>query len=226
MSGPERKVARRRPVQPPITKHDMMLVLERVEADARYLRVSHTTQHVLAVAVRTWMGGHGYFWPKRSVWAARANVCDKTITRATDDLLAVGLLAKTEYRRPDGFNGSCVYQLDPNIVGPELMARPAQRTGRDTVSPHVDAAAAATVTGGDFLSSGRRSHRQGQGVPAEGSRGTTPPRVRARPGGRHRAGAGKAKLRCPVCEIEFGAQSKLDDHLANVHDLPRAEAVA
>lgn len=31
----------------------------------------------------------------------------------------------------------------------------------------------------------------------------------------------KPKLACPQCGIGFGTRSKLDDHLANVHDVPR-----
>ena len=42
------------------------------------------------------MGGHGYFWPKRETWAAEANVCTKTISRATDKFAASGLVAKIE----------------------------------------------------------------------------------------------------------------------------------
>jgi hypothetical protein len=169
-------VARRRPEQPSLNKHDVQLVLERLDADDRFRCLSATDQHVLLVAVRKFMGGHGWWWHGRSVWAAEANVSTKTITRVTDNLVAVGLITKDEYRRPprgshplSGTNGTKNYRLDPAIVGDRLLAVPVRRTRtrRDTESPRAEDPAVMTATRRDTVSPPAAIDTQGQGVPAE-----------------------------------------------------------
>lgn len=185
MSGrQDSKAARRRPLQPRISEYDRGLVLTRLEDDVRYQRLSAMDQHVLALAVRKFMGGHGYWWHSRVKWAKAANVCTKTISRATDHFAAVGLVTKQPYLRPPGGNGgglrgSCVYRLDPNIVGSKLLTVPAQRvtgqdtesrhvetsTGRDKESEHVEASPRSTGRDSEFPRGG--PDRQGQTVPTE-----------------------------------------------------------
>jgi hypothetical protein len=173
MSG---RVAKQRPRQPRLTKHDQALVLDRIKADGRFRNLSSTDQHVLVVAVWTFMGGYGYWWPARETWAREANVCAKTITRATDNLVAVGLIAKQEYHRPPGathrLNGSKIYRLDPTLIGQDLLRVPvesttASTTRGDTESSRAEHSSTAPSTRRDRESLRRARGTQGQGVPAE-----------------------------------------------------------
>jgi hypothetical protein len=225
MSGaPDIEIARRLPAPSAApTKHDKMLVLERLIADEDYRHLSGTDQHVLAVAVQTWMNSEGYWWPKRKTWAAEAKVCTKTITRATDNFVAVGLITKQQYRRPpNGYNGAAIYRLAPKIL-----------TGRDTESPPVAAEVGASHRQGHGVPA-RRAHRQGQGVPAGSRAGSKPPRVRVRPGGgAARVGHGRDNGHAPAVRIVdncpvHGRSEHVDDgeNVPRCVDCSKAEAPA
>jgi hypothetical protein len=177
MSG---HIARRRPDQPPLPEYDRLLVRRRLRANLTYRRLSSMEQHVLDVAVLEFMGGHGYWWHSRKLWAEAAGCSTKTITRATDNLETLGLITKEIYHRPPGashrLNGTKIYRLNPAILGEKLLAVPATRssTRRDRRSPHAEHATHGGTesplvddAGTDTKSPRNEAERQRQEVPTE-----------------------------------------------------------
>jgi hypothetical protein len=106
--------APRRPV--PILKSERYDTLHRVQADPRFRARKPSTRNSLVVAITTVMDGEGKWWWKVREWAHAVGCSMSTVKRAIAELERAGLIRTVKYMRPDGFQGSTTYWLDPLLV--------------------------------------------------------------------------------------------------------------
>jgi hypothetical protein len=98
-------------------------LVARLHADPRYLALKPRAKACLGYAVAEFADGEGKWWQKVERWAAAAGVSPATVKRAISEAAAVQLLTRTPYLRPDGFQGSTTYTLDPALVVSHLVGQ-------------------------------------------------------------------------------------------------------
>jgi hypothetical protein len=98
----------------------------RLKADARFRRVHTRTQLVLSHAVVHHADGNGRWFTKNRTISEELGCSRSTVVRAWTEAVDAGLITREAWARPDGFQGSSSYFLDPALVWPDTYASDGQ----------------------------------------------------------------------------------------------------